>query len=257
MPPGFEPHHSGGMVENSPAFQRRDSGEREPSLAGTAELDCVSRPCGTYPPGASNPALKRRAIAVCPSGTETAPETAHPVIQKALEILRREVPPLAQVQSPTPEVQSPEAAIQPPGTERTAFLPAPHPELRSKITPALDFRPETLDCAAPLSEVRIPRYPLKSFLRGCSTSSWRASSWKAGTRCAARRSIAAWIPARAICRPRRRRNQRTEDRGQKTALRHPQPSTLNSQPSTDEVIHSRSVQMGSDRLGVTAKIDRK
>ena len=33
------------------------------------------------------------------------------------------------------------------------------------------------------------------------------------------------------------------------------PSTLNSQPSTDEIIHSRSVQMGSDRLGVTAKMD--
>ena len=160
MPPGFEPHHSGGMVENSPAFQRRDSGEREPSPAGTAELDCVSRPCGTYPPGASNPALKRRAIAVCPSGTEIVPETAHPVFQKALEILRREVPPLAQVQSPTPEVQSSEAAIQPPGTERTALLPVPHPELRSKITPALDFRPETLDCAAPPAELRAPHSAL-------------------------------------------------------------------------------------------------
>jgi CRISPR-associated protein Cas1 len=33
------------------------------------------------------------------------------------------------------------------------------------------------------------------------------------------------------------------------------PSTLNSQPPTEEVIHSRSVQMGSDRLGVTAKMD--
>ena len=33
-----------------------------------------------------------------------------------------------------------------------------------------------------------------------------------------------------------------------------QPSTLNQPPSTD-VIHSRSVQMGSDRLGVTAKMD--
>jgi CRISPR-associated protein Cas1 len=33
------------------------------------------------------------------------------------------------------------------------------------------------------------------------------------------------------------------------------PSTLNPQPSTDEVIHSRSVQMGSDRLGVNAKMD--
>jgi len=32
-------------------------------------------------------------------------------------------------------------------------------------------------------------------------------------------------------------------------------STPNSQPSAEEVIHSRSVQMGSDRLGVTAKMD--
>ena len=33
------------------------------------------------------------------------------------------------------------------------------------------------------------------------------------------------------------------------------PPTPNTQPSTDEVIHSRSVQMGSQRLGVTAKMD--
>ena len=33
------------------------------------------------------------------------------------------------------------------------------------------------------------------------------------------------------------------------------PSTLNSQPSTNEIIHSRSVQMGSERLGVSAKLD--
>jgi CRISPR-associated protein Cas1 len=33
------------------------------------------------------------------------------------------------------------------------------------------------------------------------------------------------------------------------------PSTLGPEPTTDEVIHSRSVQMGSDRLGVTAKMD--
>ena len=33
------------------------------------------------------------------------------------------------------------------------------------------------------------------------------------------------------------------------------PSTPNAQPTTDEVIHSRSVQMGSQRLGVTAKMD--
>ena len=54
------------------------------------------------------------------------------------------------------------------------------------------------------------------------------------------------------------RTKKAEDGGQGTqdslAL-GADPSTLNSQPSTDEVIHSCSVQMGSDRLGVTAKMD--
>ena len=51
-----------------------------------------------------------------------------------------------------------------------------------------------------------------------------------------------------------------EGRGQKSEVRGQRaedagPSSLNSQPATAEVIHSRSVQMGSDRLGVTAKMD--
>src|SRR5437899_5090471 len=72
MPLGFEPHHPGGMVENSPAFQRRDSGEQASSPAGTAEIERLSRPSGTYPSGTANPALNRRAIIVGPSGTEKA-----------------------------------------------------------------------------------------------------------------------------------------------------------------------------------------
>jgi len=60
------------MVENSPAFQRPDSGYRASSPEGTAEFCGVSRPSGTYHPPTSNPALKRRAIFVCPSGTGTA-----------------------------------------------------------------------------------------------------------------------------------------------------------------------------------------
>jgi len=47
MPPGFQLHHPGGMVGNSPAFQGRDGGEQAPSPAGTAEIGCVSRPSGT------------------------------------------------------------------------------------------------------------------------------------------------------------------------------------------------------------------
>ena len=75
---GSQLHHPGGMVENSPAFQRRDNGQPAPSPAGTAEIGCVSRPCGTYPSRTSNPALKRRAIILSPSGTETAPVTSNP-----------------------------------------------------------------------------------------------------------------------------------------------------------------------------------
>jgi hypothetical protein len=72
-PLGFQLHHPGGMVENSPAFQRRGDGKRAPSPAGTAEIECFSRPSGTYPSGTSIPALKRRAIIASPSGTETGP----------------------------------------------------------------------------------------------------------------------------------------------------------------------------------------
>src|SRR5262245_53297483 len=61
-------HHPVGMVENSPAFQRRDEGEKPSSPEGAAEEVRVSRPFGTGAVRSSNPALKRRAILVCPSG---------------------------------------------------------------------------------------------------------------------------------------------------------------------------------------------
>src|SRR6266567_8284678 len=44
---GFQHHHPGGMAENSPAFQRRDSYRATPGPGGTAENDCASRPSGT------------------------------------------------------------------------------------------------------------------------------------------------------------------------------------------------------------------
>src|SRR5580700_3237723 len=72
MPLTFQGDHPGGMVENSPAFQRRDKSERASSPEGTAERGRrISRPFGTYPSLTSIPALKRRAIVVGPSGTET------------------------------------------------------------------------------------------------------------------------------------------------------------------------------------------
>src|SRR2546423_6998718 len=78
MPLGFECHHPGGMAENSPAFQRRDHDERASSPEGTAEMVHLNRPFGTYASLTANPALKRRAIVVCPSGTQTALVISNP-----------------------------------------------------------------------------------------------------------------------------------------------------------------------------------
>src|SRR5213594_3714448 len=64
-----EQDHPGGMIDNRPAFQRRESRGTASSPEGTAETNHVSRPFGTHPLPTSHPALKRRAIVVCPSGT--------------------------------------------------------------------------------------------------------------------------------------------------------------------------------------------
>src|ERR1035438_8271036 len=70
-PVGLEDVHPGGMVDNSPAFQRWESGRREPSPEGTAEAVVLSRPFGTNPRDCAYPALNRWAIVMCPSGTGT------------------------------------------------------------------------------------------------------------------------------------------------------------------------------------------
>jgi len=69
----FQLHYPGGMSDNSPAFQRRDFGQKALSPEGTAEFRCVNRPSGTYACLTPNPALKRRAIVVRPFGTKTSP----------------------------------------------------------------------------------------------------------------------------------------------------------------------------------------
>ena len=69
MPLGFEQFHPGGMIENSPAFQRWDDGKRALSPEGTAEDHRLSRPFGTNPRDRAHPALKRWAILICPFGT--------------------------------------------------------------------------------------------------------------------------------------------------------------------------------------------
>ena len=69
MPPGFDHRHPGGMIENSPAFQRWDRSQRVLSPEGTAEDRSLSRPFGTCRTNRPHPALKRWAIFACPFGT--------------------------------------------------------------------------------------------------------------------------------------------------------------------------------------------
>ena len=73
MPLAFERHHPEGMTENSPAVRRWERSQGAPSPEGTAETTVVSRPFETYPGGRADPALKRWAILVCPSGTGAEP----------------------------------------------------------------------------------------------------------------------------------------------------------------------------------------
>src|SRR5450759_1424624 len=79
MEPGaFQRCHPGGMVENSPAFQRWDRDLGVPSPEGTTENHKLIRPFGTQPSIRPYPALKRWAILVCPIGTKTGTYSSNP-----------------------------------------------------------------------------------------------------------------------------------------------------------------------------------
>src|ERR1035438_8711217 len=81
MPLGFELVHPGGMVENSPAFQRWVCMAGRISPEGTTEAAGLNRPFGTQRCIATVPALKRLAIVVCPSGMKVVPrlpDAGHP-----------------------------------------------------------------------------------------------------------------------------------------------------------------------------------
>src|ERR1017187_4142048 len=86
------------------------------------------------PPDRRKPTASRRSGAPPVATTEagTVLETADPVFQKALEILRREKPPPPQAQNPISEVHSPESAIQAPRSEGAATLRTPHSEPRTR-----------------------------------------------------------------------------------------------------------------------------
>ena len=79
IPPGFKQPNPEGMVESSPALQRWGCGQWAPSPEGTADTNVFNRPFRTDLCDGLNPALKRRAILVCPSGTRAEPQPYHAI----------------------------------------------------------------------------------------------------------------------------------------------------------------------------------
>ena len=209
----------------------------------------------TLSTGRRKPAGSRRSGRrdTAPAEAGTAPETANPIFQQALEILRREVPPPGQVQSLESKVQSPTGEVQGPKSKVQSPKPAGASTLRTQTLPTLDFRPETLDCAVPPSAlatqiiparmlnefVYCPRLFYYEFVESVFMQSADTLRGKALHRRVD--SGKGDLPA-AAGKEEGRRGQKSEDRGQRTedglAL-GAAPSTLNPQPSTEEVIHSR------------------
>jgi hypothetical protein len=63
----------GGMPDNSPAFQRRDTRAKTAGPGGTTGVTCLPIPSGIRRARPLNPAFKRRAIIVLPRVAETSP----------------------------------------------------------------------------------------------------------------------------------------------------------------------------------------
>ena len=207
----------------------------------------------TLSTGRRKPAASRRSgrrdTAAAEAGT--APDTANPVFQQALEILRREVPPPGQVQSLESKVQSPEPASQPPRVKAALSLGAPPSAL---ATPHSALPTQILPARMLNEFVYCPRLFYYEFVESVFVQSADTLRGKALHRRVD--SGKGDLPAAAGKEEGRTKN--AEDGGQKTEdgiAPVATPSTINPQLPTAEVIHSRSVQMGSDRLGVTAKMD--
>ena len=130
-PPIAERGHS------CPPDQRLQGGQ-----AGTGGQECPRSRIAPKPAASRRFGIRDAA----PVETGTTPDTEHPVFQKALEILRREMPPPGQVQSLKSKVQSLKSEVQSlestePSLQITVPAPpselrAPHSELRTQILPA-------------------------------------------------------------------------------------------------------------------------
>ena len=184
-----------------------------------------------------------------------APEEAHPVFQQALEILRREMPP--------PTVQSPQhgsdesqgggqlpAKAGVPGRAATqeSALRTPHSALATEVIPARMLN-EFVYC---------PRLFYYEFVEGVFVES--ADTLRGGAIHQRVDSGSGALPKAATkAENRKQKAERSgpgETGGEETkAESRKQKAEMPAQAAEPETIHSRSVQMGSERLGVVAKMD--
>jgi hypothetical protein len=210
----------------------------------------------TLSTGRRKPAGSRRSGRrdTAPAEAGTAPDTANPVFQQALEILRREVPPPGQVQSleskvqspegegqrprgdvpsPRSEVHSPEPASQPPRVEAAASAGAPPSEL---AIPPSELRAQILPARMLNEFVYCPRLFYYEFVESVFVESGDTLRGKALHRRVD--SGKGDLPAAGGGKEEGRRGQKSEDRGQRTedglAL-GAAPSTLNPQPRKSSI----------------------
>jgi len=243
--------HGGLAAEPRPPGNLR-LGQELPA-ADTTLSEPLSSPLSTPRVGREPPAAEPGA----------APEQAHPVFQQALEILRREGPP-AEVQSTTSNLPSPQAG-QEPEAEPAEASPRP-PPARSASTPDRPMEGRRAEGVPPLrtphSELRTEILPARmlnefvycqrlfyyEFVEGVFVES--ADTLRGG-------AIHQRVDSGNGALPKaKRKPEAGKPKGDdKAAAVESVSKESGAQEPEPETIHSRSVQMGSERLSVVAKMD--
>ena len=192
-----------------------------------------------------------------------AAEAAHPVFQQALEILRRDMP--AKTDSErgclVERAQTADHGTETAATTDSERAQSQNLETEPPVTPPCDLcspPPAQIIPARMLNEfVYCPRLFYYEFVESVFVESVDTVRGKALHRRvdSGKGDLPPAGQQRSGVRGQKSeaRGQRTEDGGRRTEGGGRR--TEDGQASTEEVIHSRSVQMGSSRLGVTAKMD--
>jgi CRISPR-associated protein Cas1 len=204
-------------MNESEKVSQTEGTQRQPTLPPSRDSVGPADPGSRLPPEAKPQP---------PSG----PDAAHPVFQKALEILRREMPP--------------EGAAQPPlvGDEETRLKPQPTPGGKPEA------EPQQIPARMLNEFVYCPRLFYYEFVEGVFVES--ADTLRGG---AIHQRVDSGSGALPAAKKKTKTEKKTEDEPATAAAAASKESEA--QSTEPETIHSRSVQMGSERLGVVAKMD--